>query len=175
MTTRWCSPPAFGWSLPTSAADAEPVIVGTNQNNFTQEIRLQSPNSSEHFHWTLGLYYSNLHQHDFETAAGPTYPQMTLANTGMTMEQYFGEGLLPGDLTYISDQYIGDKQKAVFVNADYDLGTHFSVFGGVRYENQNSTYHTVSDGAVAGGPSDITATSKGPRDVAQGGSQLEDR
>ena len=155
-------PPAFGWSVSTlTAADAEPVIVGTNQNNFTQEIRLQSPNSSEHFHWTLGLYYSNLHQHDFETAAGPTYPQLTLANTGMTMQQYFGEGLVGGDLTYISDQYIGDKQKAVFANADYDLGTHFSVFGGVRYENQTSSYQTVSDGALAGGPSDITATSKG--------------
>ncbi len=64
-------PPAFGWTVNTlTAADAEPVIVGTNQNNFTQEIRLQSPNISEHFHWTLGLYYSNLHQHDFETAAG---------------------------------------------------------------------------------------------------------
>jgi iron complex outermembrane receptor protein len=155
-------PPAFGWTVNTlTAADAEPVIVGTNQNNFTQEIRLQSPNSSEHFHWTLGLYYSNLHQHDFETAAGPTYPQLTLANTGMTMQQYFGEGLVRGDLTYISDQYIGDKQKAVFANADYDLGTHFSVFGGVRYENQSSSYQTVSDGPLAGGPSDITATSKG--------------
>ena len=107
-------PPTFGWLLPTTAADAEPVIVGTNQSNFTQEVRLQSPNSSEHFHWTLGLYYSNLHQHDYETAAGPTYPQMTLANTGMTMEEYFGEGLVHGDLTYISDQFIVDKQKAVY-------------------------------------------------------------
>jgi len=154
-------PPAFGWLLPTSAADAEPVIVGTNQSNFTQELRLQSPNSSEHFHWTLGLYYSNLHQHDYETAAGPTYPQMTLANTGMTMEEYFGEGLVHGDLTYISDQFIVDKQKAVFANADYDIGKHFAVFGGVRYEKQENTYRTVSDGALAGGPSDITAASKG--------------
>lgn len=154
-------PPAFGWALPNSAADAEPVIVGTNQSNFTQEIRLQSPNSSEHFHWTLGLYYSNLHQHDYETAAGPTYPQLTLANTGMTMQEYFGEGLVDGDLTYVSDQYIGDTQKAIFANADYDLGAHFSVFGGARYENEENTYRTVSDGALAGGPSDITATSKG--------------
>lgn len=154
-------PPAFGWKLPTSAADAEPVIVGTNQSNFTQEFRLQSPNSSEHFHWTLGLYYSSLHQHDYETAAGPTYPQLTLANTGMTMQQFFGEGLVHGDLTYISDQFIVDKQKAVFGNADYDIGQHFSVFGGVRYEKQENTYRTVSDGALAGGPSDITAGSKG--------------
>jgi iron complex outermembrane receptor protein len=154
-------PPAFGWTLPTSAADAEPVIVGTNQSNFTQEVRLQSPNSSEHFHWTLGAYYSNLHQHDFETAAGPTYPQLTLANTGKTMLQYFGEGLVDGDLTYISSQLIVDKQKAVFANADYDIGKHFSIFGGARYEKQTNSYRTVSDGALAGGPSDVTATSKG--------------
>ncbi|MBS0419871.1 MAG: TonB-dependent receptor [Proteobacteria bacterium] len=162
-------PPAFGWLLPTTAADAEPVIVGTNQSNFTQEVRLQSPNSSEHFHWTLGLYYSNLHQHDYETAAGPTYPQMTLANTGKTMEEFFGEGLVHGDLTYISDQFIVDKQKAVFANADYDLGKHFSVFGGVRYEKQENTYRTVSDGALAGGPSDITAASKGQVTSPKGG------
>ncbi len=154
-------PPAFGWTLPTSAADAEPVIVGTNQSNFTQEVRLQSPNSIEHFHWTLGVYYSNLHQHDYETAAAPTWPAMTLANTGQTMLQFFGEGLLAGDLTYISDQFIVDKQKAIFANADYDIGRHFSVFGGARYEKQENTYRTVSDGALAGGPSDITATTKG--------------
>ncbi len=154
-------PPAFGWPLPTSAADAEPVIVGTNQSNFTQELRLQSPNSSEHFHWTVGVYYSNLHQHDYETVASPTWPAMTLANTGKTMEEYFGEGLVRGDLTYVSDQFIVDKQKAVFANADYDLGRHFSVFGGVRYEKQENSYRTVSDGALAGGPSDVTATSKG--------------
>ena len=155
-------PPAFGWSLPTTTADAEPVIVGTNQSNFTQEVRLQSPASSEHFHWTLGIYYSDLHQHDFETAAGPTYPQMTLANTGMTMQEYFGEGLIqPGNFTYVSDQFIVDEQKAIFANADYDIGQHFTIFGGARYEKQSNTYRTVSDGALAGGPSDITATSDG--------------
>jgi outer membrane receptor protein involved in Fe transport len=155
-------PPAFGWTLPTTTADAEPVIVGTNQSNFTQEIRLQSPTSAEHFHWTLGIYYSDLHQHDFETAAGPTYPEMTLANTGLTMEEFFGEGLIqPGNFTYVSDQFIVDEQKAIFANADYDIGQHFSIFGGARYEKQSNTYRTVSDGALAGGPSDVTAASDG--------------
>jgi iron complex outermembrane receptor protein len=154
-------PPAFGWPLPTTSADAEPVIVGTNQTNFTQEVRLQSPSSSQHFHWTLGAYYSNLHQHDFETAAAPTWPQLTLANTGQTMLQFFGEGLVDGNLTYTSDQFIIDKQKAVFANADYDIGEHFSVFGGLRYEKEDNTYTTISDGALAGGPSNITAASNG--------------
>ena len=154
-------PPAFGWPLPTTNADAEPVIVGTNQTNFTQEIRLQSPSSSEHFHWTVGAYYSNLHQHDFETAAAPTWPQLTLQNTGQTMLQYFGEGLVDGNLTYTSDQFIQDKQKAIFAHADYDIGDHFSVFGGARYEKEDNVYTTISDGALAGGPSKITAATNG--------------
>src|SRR5205814_7399217 len=29
-------PPAFGFPLPTTMADAEPTIVGTNQDNFTR-------------------------------------------------------------------------------------------------------------------------------------------
>ena len=151
-------PPAFGWMLPTTMADAEPTIVGTNQTNFTQEIRLQSPSSSEHLRWTLGLYYSNLHQHDFETVSAPTWPQMTLANTGQTIQQFFGEGLVQGTDTYVSDQYIGDKQKAVFANVDYDIGAHFTVFGGLRYEKQDTTFLTVSDGPLVGGPSVARAT-----------------
>ncbi|MBS0373784.1 MAG: TonB-dependent receptor [Proteobacteria bacterium] len=162
-------PPAFGWPLPTTAADAEPTIVGTNQTNFTQEVRLQSPGKSEHFHWTLGVYYSNLHQHDFETVAAPTWPALTMANTGQTMQQYFGEGLVGGIYTYVSDQYIVDKQKAVFANADYDITEHFSVFGGVRYEKQENTYTTISDGALAGGPSNISASSNGSVTSPKGG------
>ena len=154
-------PEAFGWPLPTTMADAEPTVVGTNQSNFTQEIRLQSPNSSEHLHWTLGLYYSNLHQHDFETVSAPTWPQLTLANTGETIQQYFGEGLVDGTLTYMSDQFIIDKQKAVFGNVDYDITAHLSVFGGVRYEKETNTYTTISDGPLAGGPSDIVAETSG--------------
>ena len=147
-----------GVHLPAGATNyRSPASIDNGQQNITQEIRLQSPNSSEHFHWTLGVYYSNLHQHDFETAAGPTYPQLTLANTGMTMQQFFGEGLVDGDLTYVSHQFIVDKQKAIFANADYDIGTHFSVFGGARYENETNSYRTVSDGPLAGGPSRWTA------------------
>ncbi len=79
------------------------------------------------------------------------------------------------DLTYISDQFIVDKQKAVFATPSTTSAEHFSVFGGVRYEKQESSYRTVSDGPLAGGPSDITAAKQGARDFAQGRSQLEDR
>jgi outer membrane receptor protein involved in Fe transport len=152
-------PPAFGFPVPTSMTDAEPTVVGTTQNNFTQEVRLQSPNKGEAFRWTVGLYYSNLHQHDFETVAAPNFGNLVMENTGMTLVQYLGEDLIRGTYTYISDQFFGDKDKAVFANAEYDIGSHFTVFGGARYEKEDSTYLTVSDGPVAGGPSTEAANS----------------
>jgi iron complex outermembrane receptor protein len=146
-------PPAFGFPVPASMEFAEPTIVGTNQNNFTQEIRLQSLPTSEHFHWTLGAYYANLHQHDFETVSAPNFPLEVLENTGESMIEYFGENLVNGTFSYISDQYFGDKEKAGFANAEYDIGAHFSVVGGIRYEEQDSSYLTVSNGPLVGGPS----------------------
>ena len=155
-------PPAFGWPLPTTMADAEPTIVGTNQDNFTQEIRLQSPNATDRFRWTLGLYYSDLRQHDFETVAAPSWcipGGLVFRNEmGKTCTQFHGFELFQGLYTYSSDQYFGDKSKAVFANAEFDINPHFTVFGGARYEKQDSTYLTVSDGPLAGGPSRETAT-----------------
>jgi iron complex outermembrane receptor protein len=151
-------PPAFGFPLPTSLAEAEPTIVGTTQNNFTQELRLQSPNGTDHFRWTAGLYYSSLHQHDFETVAAPGFAQEVLQNTGETIKQYLGENLVGNVYSYISDQYFGDKEKAVFANGEYDIGSHFTIFGGLRYEQQDSTYLTVSNGPLVGGPAVAAST-----------------
>jgi len=162
-------PPAFGFPLPTTLAEAEPTIVGTTQSNFTQEFRLQSPNSSEHLHWTLGLYYSNLHQHDFETVAAPGFAQEVLQNTGMTLQQYLGQNLIGGVYSYISDQYFGDKEKAVFGNAEYDIGSHFSVIGGLRYEKQDSTYLTASTGPLVGGESIAASTASSNVVAPKGG------
>jgi outer membrane receptor protein involved in Fe transport len=162
-------PPAFGFPLPTTLAQAEPTIVGTNQSNFTQEFRLQSPNSTDRFRWTAGLYYSNLHQHDFETVAAPGFAQEILQNTGKTIQQFLGENLVGGVFSYISDQYFGDKEKAVFGNAEYDIGSHFSVVGGLRYEKQDSTYLTVSDGPLVGGPSIAASTASSSIVAPKGG------
>ena len=147
-------PEAFGFPVPTSLNYAEPTIVGTTQNNFTQDIRLQSPSSSQRFVWLLGLYYSSLHQHDHETVQALGFPQEVEQYTGETLLQDLGENLVNGD-SYISDQYFDDKEKAVYGHAEYEIGAHVSVVGGLRYEKEDSTYLTVSDGPVAGGPSNI--------------------
>ena len=154
-------PPALGYPLIGSLADAEPTVVGTSQDNFTQEIRLQSPNTTDRFRWTLGLYYALLKQHDLETVAAPSWCDVpggvVYRNTAQTCLQAFGENLVQGDLTYVTNQYFGDKSKAAFANAEFDINSQFTIFGGIRYEKQDSTLETWSDGGLAGGPSHVTA------------------
>lgn len=166
-------PPALGFPIPTSLDYAEPTVVGTGQNNSTQEIRLQSPDRGQDFTWIVGAYYANLRQHDWETVSAPGFPAEILQYTGETIEQFLGENLVSGDGstadTYISDQLMRDEDKAVYAHAQYKFLTHFAILAGVRHENDSSSLYTVSNGPLAGGPSNASAPSSSSATVPQFG------
>lgn len=166
-------PPAFGFGIPTTLDFAEPTIVGTGQNNFTQEVRLQSPDRGEKLSWIVGAYYASLRQHDWETVSAPGFPQEILQNTGQTIEQFLGEGLVNGDgttgNTYISDQLMRDEDKAIYAHVQYEFVKHLALLVGVRHETDNQTLYTVSDGPLAGGPSSAYAPSSSSATVPQFG------
>ena len=166
-------PPALGFPIPTSMDFAEPTVVGTGQNNYTQEIRLQSPDHGQDFTWIVGAYYANLRQHDWETVSAPGFPEEVLQNTGKTIEEFLGESLVDGDgttgNTYISDQLMRDEDKAVYAHVQYKFMKYFAVLAGVRHENDSESLYTVSDGPLAGGPSHASAPSSGSATVPQFG------
>jgi iron complex outermembrane receptor protein len=149
-------PPAFGWAIPRTVADAEPNTNSMDQNNFTQELRLQSTGTGR-FQWTLGLYYAKIKQHDFQTLEALTWPDLWLANTGTPL----AIPLVDGRYSYVSDQFVTDTQKAVFAHVNYDLTERFSVFGGVRYEKQKNSYRSTASGPLVGPSSDRSATTEG--------------
>lgn len=168
-------PPAFGFGIPTSLDFAEPTVVGTRQNNFTEEVRLQSPNRGQKFNWIVGAYYANIRQHDWETVSAPGFPAEVLQNTGKTMQQFLGlnEGLVNGDgatnLTYISDQLMRDEDRAIYAHVQYDFLKHFALLAGVRHEIDGERLYTVSDGPIAGGPSHAYSPSRTSATVPQVG------
>jgi len=166
-------PPAFGFPIPTSMDYAEPTVVGTGQNNYTQEIRLQSPDKGQDFTWIVGAYYANLRQHDWETVSAPGFPAEVLQYTGETIEQYLGQNLINGDGstndTYISDQLMKDEDKAVYGHVQYKFLQHFAVLAGVRHETDTDSLYTVANGPLAGGPSHASAPSSGSATVPQFG------
>lgn len=149
-------PPAFGWPIPRTVADAEPNTNSMTQDNFTQELRLQSA-GKDRFRWTLGVYYAKLKQHDFQTLEALTWPQLVLQNTGTPLDV----PLVDGKYTYSSDQFVNDTQKAVFANVEYDLTAHLSVTAGARYEQGDNTYRNIAAGPLVGASSDRTASTSG--------------
>lgn len=149
-------PPAFGWPIPRTVADAEPNTNSMTQDNFTQELRLQSA-GKDRFRWTLGVYYAKLKQHDFQTLEALTWPQLVLQNTGQPLDV----PLVDGKYTYSSDQFVDDTQKAVFANVEYDLTAHLSVTAGARYEQGDNTYRNTAAGPLVGASSDRTASTSG--------------
>jgi iron complex outermembrane recepter protein len=166
-------PPALGFPIPTSMDYAEPTVVGTGQNNSTQEVRLQSPDRGQDLTWIVGAYYAVLSQHDWETVSAPGFPAEVLQYTGETILQDLGENLVNGDGstndTYISDQYMRDEDKAVYAHAQYKFLTHFAVLAGVRYERDAASLYTASNGPLAGGPSNASAPSTSSKTVPQFG------
>jgi iron complex outermembrane recepter protein len=166
-------PPALGFPIPTSMDYAEPTVVGTGQNNSTQEIRLQSPDRGQDLTWIVGAYYAVLSQHDWETVSAPGFPAEVLQYTGETILQDLGENLVNGDGsmndTYISDQFMRDEDKAAYAHAQYRFLRHFAVLAGLRYERDSSALYTVSNGPLAGGPSNASAPSSSSKTVPQFG------
>lgn len=162
-------PPALGFPIPTTMNYAEPTVVATKQNNFVEDVRLQSPNRGEKLQWLVGLYYADLRQHDWETVSAPGFPEQILQNTGKTIVQYLGEGLVSGDGStydsYISDQLMRDEDKAVYAHVQYHFAKHFAVVAGVRHEIDSEQLYSVSNGPLAGGPSSVYAPSSGSATV----------
>ena len=71
--------------------------------------------------------------------------------------------------TYISDQFMRDEDKAVYGHVQYKFLRHFAVLAGVRYEKDSSSLYTVSNGPLAGGPSNASAPSSSSATVPQFG------
>lgn len=168
-------PPALGLPIPTSLDYAEPTVVGVEQNNFTQEIRLQSPDRGQKLSWIVGAYYADIRQHDWETIESPGLPQEILQNTGMTMQQLFGvsEGLVNGDgatnAMYVFDELMRDQDRAVYAHVQYNFLKDFAVLAGVRHEIDGERLYSVDNGPLAGGPSSTYAPSRTSATVPQFG------
>jgi outer membrane receptor protein involved in Fe transport len=104
------------------------AFVSNRQNNFTQEVRLQSSKPS-FIDWTVGLFYSDVTQNDQD-----------LTTNGQA--SYTAEF---GDL-YSFTQFVRarDKQTAGFANVDINVTDAFKVIAGVRVSHQEFTYGETS-------------------------------
>ncbi len=124
--------PTAGVAAPTAWAD--------NQENWTQEFRLESTDNAARVTWTAGLFY----QHAKENTIENVYDPAVLT----AIEAPVGDGYI-----YKQDPYSSlDRQLAIFGQADAKLTDKLKLTVGLRYAKADFEGHAHYTGFVVGPP-----------------------
>ncbi|HEY2446660.1 MAG TPA: TonB-dependent receptor [Rhizomicrobium sp.] len=126
--------------------------ITNGQEDFTQEMRLQSNDSKARLAWIVGLFYSHETQLSIEEIRDPQLPALTEFLWGDTMQNIWGEGLLPNGDDYINHTLAHEWQLAGFANATYALTDELKLQAGVRVAKTHFDFINFSDGAQNFGP-----------------------
>jgi outer membrane receptor protein involved in Fe transport len=154
------TPAAFGIPWPAFAGAADTNDIETFQNIFTQEIRAQSTDQSRRLQWTAGLFYMDGRQQIYNDERSPNMPNMFETYDHMSITQVLGENLLPGDLSWIARENVGEKHKAAYGQASYRVFDQWSVIAGLRVDDQTALYNEFQTGPYNGG---VTTSHEGTK------------
>ncbi|HEY2781628.1 MAG TPA: TonB-dependent receptor [Steroidobacteraceae bacterium] len=144
-----------GIHLPAGATDyRSPASIDNGQENFTQEIRLQSNNPSSPLFWTAGLFFSSNRQTYLEQIHDPLLNELSVAATGVTFDNWFvdPDGLPVGyDPRFPNDSYFlqtsaKDQQYAIFGEATYSFTDQYKMTVGARYSKLKYSFDTLTGG-----------------------------
>jgi len=128
-----------------------PNVITNTQENFTQELRLQSDNASR-LSWTLGAFYSKIVQDSDERIIDPGLDNIT--------QLLFGENIIsgwavdlaqPGNLGYENKGHGHEWQLAGYVDATYKITDSVKVNGGLRVARTHFDFTNDTRGPEAFG------------------------
>ena len=134
------------------------VKLNTHYLQFTQELRLSSPENGpdQHLHWQVGLYFAQQSVHNTDFQQIPGINSTFLQFYGETMEQSSVEGafngdvpntvLFPDDIDEYDNRTYKETQYSGFGQIDYDLFHDWHVSLGGRYEIAAEHFNSVEVG-----------------------------
>ncbi|HEY2886926.1 MAG TPA: TonB-dependent receptor [Rhizomicrobium sp.] len=134
--------------------------VTNTQQNFTQEVRLQSSDPDARLSWIVGVFYTLQSQLSIEEINDPQLPELTEFLWGDTIENIWGEGLLPNGDDYINHTQSHSRQIALFANATYAVTEALKVQVGARVARTHFDFNNFSDGAQNFGPLSVPGDKK---------------
>jgi iron complex outermembrane receptor protein len=145
-----------GFNLPGFGRYSSPNTVTNRQNNFTQELRIQSTNPDQRINWVAGVFYQNNETISSEEIHDPQLEAITQYLFGQSAEDYWGEGLLPqyGDDDYINHTVAHDRQIAGFLDVTVAITHQLKLEGGLRYAQTHFDFVNFGDGAQNFGRTD---------------------
>lgn len=130
-----------------------PGYFSEKQNNFSQELRLQSAPGDSPWTWVVGGFYSHEKQQSAQ-ANQDSYVDTLIRNaTGgaFNAASWYGVPLLPGDFLYDSRTRSKTEQIAGFGQVDYALTDKLKVTAGVRVAHLKINHEQAAEGPWAGG------------------------
>jgi len=150
-----------GVHLPADIANyRSPATVQNDQQNFTQEIRLQSNDPGAKLLWTAGVFFSSNRQQYLEEIHDPQLEAFSESVFGVPYTDIFsyddGTGTdtfipVPFDPRYPNDSYFlsthaRDKQYAAFGEATYALTDQLKVTAGARFSRTEFSFDSETGG-----------------------------
>jgi iron complex outermembrane recepter protein len=163
-----CNPQGFscyplldgnGVHLPAALANyTSPASVTNNQDNITQEFRLQSNDPNARIVWTAGAFYSLDRTFSLEQIHDPMADQLfeylygtTIASLYGTPTNANGSSYLPMGDSYLNQLTGFDRQLAGFGEVVWGLTDTLKLTTGLRWSKTNFTFNSYSNGPQNGG------------------------
>jgi len=155
------STPGYGysynrWLSPFVGAKSASWFHDT-QENFTQEVRIQSADPDARLRWLVGGFYSNNRQNSTEIIStnflekatelfGDDPTDRPFPGAGVFLNT-FGDYMLPNSVHYIADTTAIEKQYAAFAQFDFKVTPELTLTVGGRYARNELTADIFQDGA----------------------------
>ncbi len=148
--TQYLRASFLGNTYPSSPLDGGYAPFRDKQNNFYQEIRLASKDTSARLSWNAGLFYAHMNENVAEDIYDPTIDA-----------EFGGSGLCAGYLGYPCPggllfngpvQRVVDKQIALFGEVGFKFTDTLKLTLGVRGSKVDYDGISIAGGAFTGGP-----------------------
>jgi iron complex outermembrane recepter protein len=120
------------------------------QNDWTQEVRLQSVNPEARFTWVGGIFVQDNRQLNYSDNRTP-YLNLE-AGLPDASEALFGLPLLDGQYLVKETIITYDKQAAAFGEVNFDVTAHLRATVGLRAARTELEFLDTRDGPLVGGP-----------------------
>jgi outer membrane receptor protein involved in Fe transport len=149
-----------GIHLPAALADYRaPGSVTNNQDNYTQELRVQSSDPTARVVWTAGAFFSVNRTYSLSAVSDPMVDALYEYAYGTTIAALYGAATNPDGSTYLprGDSYFNEltsheRQIAGFGEAVWSLTDQWKLTTGFRYSKLLFSFNSLADGPYNGGP-----------------------
>jgi outer membrane receptor protein involved in Fe transport len=144
-----------GLHLPAGATNYRaPASVDNNQDNLTQEFRVQSADPNARLIWTTGVFFAADRQSYLEQIHDPDLNELTEAIYGLPYTEIFTDpngNPVPYDPRFPNDSYFlqtysKDQQVALFGEGTYSFTDQLKTTVGLRYSKTEFSFHTLTGG-----------------------------